>query len=102
MLLKQNRVASDSLHSDLLSLLPWGRAENGKFTGTLALGPGFGEDEDNVSVYSFDVEGLIDDFINDNECGKGGLFEEDGTNEAKIIIKNLHNMIARLTERLRA
>ena len=91
-----NGVANYDLHEDLILTEPWGDVVDGKFIGRLVLEQDYEKDVNNIAEYDFDVEVLVDDFIDDNIYPDTRKLNEEGSQKAKTMIIDLEAMILKL------
>lgn len=98
-LVSDGRLFVPEIHKDLLNDNPWGYCENNHFVGQVVFSDELSTDI-NVPIYQFEVNSLLDEFIDSNEMGKGGNFCEESAPKAKAMIKDLEGMIERLKERM--
>lgn len=96
MRLNENRVKDDNLHDYLTTNDPWGDADGSKFIGRLVLDEWLAEDRSNVAVYAFDVQSLINDFIEGHIIPSSGYLDASGAQKARVIIADMESMIATL------
>ena len=95
MRLIENRITDDDLHEEMLMMEPWGKVIDGKLVAEMVFSEEFSENED-VSVYAFNIEDVVADFIKMNVGGISGKLGKEESGKAKIIISNLKLMIAQL------
>jgi len=95
-----NRVRCSDLHDELIELEPWGGVDGERFIGKIVFSEEFAEDDSNVSVYSFHVRNLVEDFLCDHTRGDTGKVDDDGATAVNVIIEDLEGMISMLKSSL--
>ena len=93
------RLSDDAIHEELTSEnVILDGVSNNKLMGVLWFYDVYTDGD--TATYEFDVDEIIDSFIEGNICGKDNLFDDDGVKDAKIIIANLQEMINKLNENI--
>jgi len=100
MRLMQNRVTNDDLHEELLRIEPFPAITDGHFCGELILNENFAEDDNDVSAYSFRIDDIVQQFIDDNIIPKTGKFDKRGQEDAIVLVSCLDSMRDRVLERM--
>ena len=95
----KSKLIFNEVHDQLLDNEPWGAVKDGKFTSKVFFDVDLSTGRD-VAVYEFNVNILVENFLDFNSARDSRFLQGEGIEDAKVIIADLKSMVARLEEAL--